>query len=177
MGVIKTMVRRVFVEKKPGFDVEAVNLLADLKENLGIKGIEELRLFNRYDAEGLSEGEFERAKTTIFSEPNVDNIYNENLQMSDEWTCFSVEYLPGQYDQRADSAAQCIQLLTQKERPAVANARVYAFKGQLSEDNLRQIKKISQNQYMVRAERIMNPFRLIFIISLFLSGVFCKVLF
>ncbi|MDD4699798.1 MAG: phosphoribosylformylglycinamidine synthase, partial [Oscillospiraceae bacterium] len=139
------MVRRVFVEKKPGFDVEAVNLLADLKETLGIKGIEELRLFNRYDAEGLSEGEFERAKTTIFSEPNVDNIYNENLQMSDEWTCFSVEYLPGQYDQRADSAAQCIQLLTQKERPAVANARVYAFKGQLSEDNLRQIKKYVVN--------------------------------
>ena len=113
-------VTRIFVEKKPGFDVEAKHIQTDLTENLGIRGIEELRLLHRYDVEGLSQKEQEDANRMIFSEPNVDHLYGEDLQFSDDYHVFAMEYLPGQYDQRADSAAQCVQLLTHGERPKVA---------------------------------------------------------
>ena len=121
------MVRRIFVEKKPGFDTEARNMLADLKDSLGLTGVTGLRLFCRYDVEGLSEEEFQRAKRTIFSEPNMDMVYDEELTLTPAWQAFATEYLPGQYDQRADSAAQCVQLLTQGERPAVQSAKVIAL--------------------------------------------------
>ena len=114
---------RVFVEKKEGFDVEARQLLSDLRDNLGLN-IKSLRLLNRYDVEGLTPEEFKRACDNVFSEPNVDNVYYETFHPGESWRIFAVEYLPGQYDQRADSAAQCIQLLTQGEQPKVASARV-----------------------------------------------------
>ena len=95
-------VTRIFVEKKPGFDVEAKHIQTDLTENLGIRGIEELRLLHRYDVEGLSQKEQEDANRMIFSEPNVDHLYGEDLQFSDDYHVFAMEYLPGQYDQRAD---------------------------------------------------------------------------
>lgn len=115
---------RVFVEKREGFDVEARAMLADLRDNLGLKEIRELRLLNRYDVEGLSPEDFTRVRGIVFSEPNVDDVYDETFVLSEGWRMFAMEYLPGQYDQRADSAAQCVQLLTQGEYPRVVTARV-----------------------------------------------------
>ena len=116
---------RVFVEKKPGFDIEAGHILADLKENLGIKALTGLRFANRYDVQGLSREEFDAAKGTILSEPNQDMVTLETWPVGEEYQVFAVEYLPGQYDQRADSAAQCVQLLTQGERPEVEIGRAH----------------------------------------------------
>lgn len=130
---------RIFVEKKKGNDVEARHMLEDLKSNVGITGLEELRLINRYDAQGLSKEEFDKAAVQILSEPNLDNIY-ESIEFSDEWKYFATEYLPGQYDQRADSAAQCIQLLTAGERPIVASAKIIAVKGNVTDNEFEKIK-------------------------------------
>ena len=132
-------VKRIFVEKKPGFDVEAQALHSDLTENLGLTGIKHVRILNRYDIEGLAEDQLALAVPTIFSEPNVDEVYYENISLSG-LTLIS-EYLPGQYDQRADSAAQCCQLLTGQEAPLVRCARLYAFEGTLSETELERIEK------------------------------------
>ena len=106
---------RVFVEKREGFDVEARAMLADLRDNLGLKEIRGLRLLNRYDIEGLSPEDFARVRGIVFSEPNVDDVYDETFALGEGWRVFAMEYLPGQYDQGADSAAQCVQLLTQGE--------------------------------------------------------------
>lgn len=124
-------VSRVFVEKKPGFDVEAQHIQEDLVNNLGLKGLTALRLINRYDISGLSAEEFARARDTIFSEPNQDLVYNETCPLQG-WQAFAMEFLPGQYDQRADSAAQCMQLLTQRERPQVVTAKVVAVQANLT---------------------------------------------
>ena len=106
---------RIFVEKKPGFDIEAGRIMGPW-ENLGLTAIEDLRYLNRYDISGLSQEEFQRARGTILSEPNVDQVYDEEFPAPEGYRVFAMEYLPGQYDQRADSAAQCVQLLTQGER-------------------------------------------------------------
>ncbi|MBE6816430.1 MAG: phosphoribosylformylglycinamidine synthase [Ruminococcaceae bacterium] len=129
---------RVFVEKKKGFDIEAGNILKDLQSNVGITALEELRIINRYDAEGLTAEEFDRAVGQVFSEANQDTVcYEPQL---DGYRYFATEYLPGQYDQRADSAAQCIQLLTAGERPSVASAKIIAFKGDVTDDEVQKIK-------------------------------------
>ena len=129
---------RVFVEKKKGFDIEAGNILKDLQSNVGITALEELRIINRYDAEGLTAEEFDRAVGQVFSEANQDTVcYEPQL---DGYQYFATEYLPGQYDQRADSAAQCIQLLTAGERPSVASAKIIAFKGDVTDDEVQKIK-------------------------------------
>ncbi|MCM1114921.1 MAG: phosphoribosylformylglycinamidine synthase [Clostridium sp.] len=130
---------RVFVEKKKGNDIEAGQILADLQSNVGITNLEDLRLINRYDAQGLSEEEFNAAVKTILSEPNLDNVYSE-LVIPDDWRYFATEYLPGQYDQRADSAAQCIQLLTAGECPDVLSAKVIAVKGDITDEEFEKIK-------------------------------------
>jgi len=148
---------RVFVEKKPGFDVEAQHIRTDLVENLGMTAIEELRLINRYDVSGLTREEFAAARGTIFSEPNVDDVYDEVYPVPVDFTVFAMEYLPGQYDQRADSAAQCIQLLTQGERTQVATARVVAIKGDLSVDELNQIKSYLVNPVESRLASLAKP--------------------
>ena len=106
---------RIFVEKKKGNDIEARHILDDLKTNVGITALEDLRLINRYDAQGLTKEEFDEAARLILSEPNLDNVYTE-LSIPEDYRYFATEYLPGQYDQRADSAAQCIQLLTARAR-------------------------------------------------------------
>ncbi|MBQ9517125.1 MAG: phosphoribosylformylglycinamidine synthase [Eubacterium sp.] len=132
------MVYRVFAEKKKGFDVEAAGILADLRNNVGITALEDLRIINRYDAEGLNKDEFNAAVKQVFSEANQDEVcYEPEL---DGWKYFATEYLPGQYDQRADSAAQCIQLLTAGERPQVASAKIIAFKGDVTDDEIAKIK-------------------------------------
>ncbi len=133
------MVKRLFVEKKPGFDVEAGHVKADLCDSLGLDAEVSLRLLCRYDVEGVSEEEYTLARDSIFSEPNVDNVFDEAVDLSG-WRHFTTEYLPGQYDQRADSAAQCIQLLTQGERPRVASAKTYALRGNLSDEMFEKIR-------------------------------------
>ena len=133
------MVFRVFVEKKPGLDNEARSLLNDAHTLLGIDTLEQVRLYNRYDAEGLSEELFSYAKNTVFSEPQLDNV-TDDVDAAGA-TVFAVEYLPGQFDQRADSAAQCIQIISQQERPTIRTARVYALYGALTAEQLEAVKK------------------------------------
>ena len=149
------MVYRVFVEKKPGLDLEAQALLNDARTLLGIQGLRQVRLLNRYDAEGLSEELFEEAIRTVFSEPQVDRVYAAP-ELGDA-TVFAVEYLPGQFDQRADSAAQCIQILSQGERPTVRSARVYALYGALTEKELSEIKKYVVNPVEAREASLEKP--------------------
>ena len=123
-------VRRIYAEKRPGYDVAARQLCQELREALGTDAIARVRLFQRYDVEGLSDAAFESARGIIFSEPNADVLYDENLPQMDAHL-LAVEYLPGQYDQRADSAAQCLQLLSPDQaRPKVVCAKVYAIEGE-----------------------------------------------
>ncbi len=150
------MVYRVYVEKREGFDQEARTLLEEARELLGIRGLEKVRLFNRYDAEKLSEELFAGAVRTVFSEPQVDRTYPE-LPVGEEAAVFAVEYLPGQFDQRADSAAQCIQIISQGERPLVASARVYALYGSVSEAELAALKKHVINPVEAREASLEKP--------------------
>ena len=141
------MVYRIYVEKKPGFDGEAQGLFHELTELLGIRGLKSLRLLNRYDVEGIDRALFEKAIPTVFSEPPVDVTYDT---LPEAGAVFAVEYLPGQFDQRADSASQCIQLLSQGERPAVRSARVYLLEGSLGDEDLAAIKKYVINPVEAR---------------------------
>ena len=133
------MVFRVYVEKKHGFDVEAQQLGTELKTILGIDGLRKVRIVNRYDVEGISQELFEQATPTVFSEPQVDDASADLPDFGDA-TVFATEFLPGQFDQRADSAAECIQLISQGERPTVRSAKVYALEGTLSEADVAAIK-------------------------------------
>ena len=142
------MVYRIYVEKKPGCDGEARQLQNELNSLLGIKELTGLRLLNRYDVEGISEALFDQCVSTVFSEPPVDNTY-VTLPRGEE-IAFAVEYLPGQFDQRADSAAECIQLISQGERPLVRSARVYLLEGPLSEGQIAEIKKYVINPVEAR---------------------------
>ena len=142
------MVYRIYVEKKPGFDVEATGLKNELISLLGIQSLTGLRLLNRYDVEGIDEELFNQCANTVFSEPPVDNTYAE-LPASDG-VSFAVEYLPGQFDQRADSAAECIQLISQGERPLVRSARVYLLEGTLTDEQVAEIKKYVINPVEAR---------------------------
>ncbi|WP_295580462.1 phosphoribosylformylglycinamidine synthase [uncultured Oscillibacter sp.] len=133
------MVRRIYVEKKPALRQEARSLCSELQTLLGISALTDLRLINRYDAEGLEEDVFRRAVHTVFSEPQVDDA-TAALPAGD-YTAFAVESLPGQFDQRADSASQCIQLMTQGDRPAVRTAKVYLLSGELTPADVEKIKR------------------------------------
>ena len=126
---------RIFVEKKAAHNAEARHLLHDLRESLGLPGLKNVRVVQRYDIDGLTEAEFHEAATHILSEPQVDEI-SGTLALGENETAFAVEYLPGQFDQRADSAAQCVQILTGKERPAVFSAKVIILEGALSADEI-----------------------------------------
>lgn len=137
-------VRRLFVEKKYGFDIEAQSLLKNLREDLFIYSLKNLRIVNCYHISGVSDQEYNMSKNLIFSEVTVDNLYDE-LPMNSDEIAFAVEYLPGQYDMRADSASECIQLLTQKSRPLVHNSKVYILEGRISEEELNKIKKYCIN--------------------------------
>ncbi len=132
-------VYRIYVEKKPAFAVEADSTRRDIKASLGIS-LTNLRLFNRYDVEGIDEAAFDMASKTIFSEPPVDNISLELPELAGNQRLLAVEYLPGQFDQRADSCEQCIQIMTQGDRPAVRNARIYLLEGDLTEEQFAAIK-------------------------------------
>ena len=142
------MVYRIYVEKKPGFDGEARQLQNELTSLLGIGSLTGLRLLNRYDVEGISEQLFRQCVDTVFSEPPVDSVCTELPAHSG--TAFAVEYLPGQFDQRADSAAECIQLISQGERPLVRSARVYLLDGDLTGAQVEEIKKYVINPVEAR---------------------------
>ncbi len=157
IGSEMSEVKRIFVEKRKGFDVEAVNLLADLKQNLGIKNAEAVRIINRYDISGLDGESFEKAKNTILSETNADTVYDEKISIGDEFKVFAMEYLPGQYDQRADSAAQCVQLLTQGERPQVVTAKLIAVSGDISDTDFEKIKSYLINPVESRLASFEKP--------------------
>ena len=133
------MVYRVYVEKKPGLDNEARALLSELTGLLGIKGIKKVRVINRYDVEGISPELFDTAVRTVFSEPQLDTA-TKSLPATDG-KVFAVEYLPGQFDQRADSASQCIQIISCGDRPAVRSAKVYVLEGNVSDEDADAVKK------------------------------------
>lgn len=138
-------VKRIFVEKKKGFDVEAQGLYRDIKYNLGVSGLESVRILNRYDMEGVSGEEFEKSVNIVFAEPPVDLVYEEEVTFDEKTRIIAIEYLPGQYDQRADSASQCMQILTKGERPEIRNARLIALNGSISENEFLRIKNYCIN--------------------------------
>lgn len=150
-------VRRIFVEKKPGFAVEAAGVYSDLKHHLGITNLTEVRILHRYDISGISDAEFEASLHTIFSEPPVDVVYLEEFTVSAGETVFAMEYLPGQYDQRADWAAQSVQILTQKERPEIRTAKVLVLGGQISTADLAKIKEYCINPVEAREAALEKP--------------------
>ncbi|NBO65003.1 MAG: hypothetical protein EBU88_09200 [Acidobacteria bacterium] len=138
------MVRRIFAEKRDGFNVAAVGMLADLRDYLKITALERVRILVRYDLEGLGEAELKAAKPVIFSEPPVDLVHDESFPLGSDETAFGIEYLPGQYDQRADSAAQAVQLMTHGEIPIVKCAQIIVLKGvagRLSDEDVAKIRK------------------------------------
>ena len=148
------MVYRVFVEKKEGFTHEANGVFNDCKGLLRINSLQKVRVFNRYDVENIEKDLFEYSIGTVFSEPQLDNTYDSlDLQGA---LVFAVEYLPGQYDQRADSASQCIQIISQGERPTIKTAKIYAFYG-INEKELEQIKKYIINPVESREASLELP--------------------
>ncbi len=148
------MVYRVYVEKKSELANEAKSLLNDAKTLLGICALENVRVINRYDAENITPELFDYAKKTVFSEPQLDIVTDE---LEANGTVFAVEYLPGQFDQRADSAAQCIQIISQGERPLIRTAKVYVLEGELSENEIAEIKKYVINPVEAREATLEKP--------------------
>ncbi len=149
---------RCFVEKKPGFDDAAAALGRELREQLGLPALEKVRLFHRYDVEGLDVEQYAAARTTVLAEPQVDDVYDEALsELGGDVTLLAVEALPGQYDQRSDSAGQCIQLLTGGERPAVQCAEVYALFGMLTEEDVKKAEGYLINPVECRRAAMDKP--------------------
>ena len=134
------MVFRVFVEKRQGLTHEANGLLDELRNLLGISTLTNVRVLNRYDAENISQELFNSAVNSVFSEPQLDYTYS-SLQTNESDVVFAVEYLPGQFDQRADSAAQCIQIISCGEKPLIRTAKVYVLQGALTDSQVAEIKK------------------------------------
>ena len=133
-------VRRVYVEKKPAFAVKAKELQAEIKGYLGISSVTGVRVLIRYDIENISEDTYKKALVTVFSEPPVDDIYEESFDAKGA-KAFSVEFLPGQFDQRADSAEQCVKLLNEEEEPIIRTATTYVIEGEVTEEQLAAVKK------------------------------------
>ena len=136
-------VKRVYVEKKPGFAVQADDLRHEIKSYLGIKDVESVRVLIRYDVENISDETFEKACNGIFSEPPVDTLYHEEFPVADGCRIFSVEFLPGQFDQRADSAIQCVQFIKEDEQPVIKTAITYVIEGRdgvISDEEFEAIK-------------------------------------
>ena len=151
-------VRRIFVEKRQGFfDIPAQQLCDDLKETFRLDELKAVRIITRYDIEGLSDEEYAAVKSVVFSEPPVDVVYEEKLPHFANSRLFAVEYLPGQYDQTADSAAQCVQLVTQKDRPQIATARVIVIVGDVDMDTFNKIKAYCINAVESREASLTKP--------------------
>ncbi len=138
-------VKRIYVEKKPPYAVRAKELAEETRRYLGIKELEAVRVLIRYDVENLSDETYKQALVTVFSEPPVDNYYEEEFDYKEGSLVFSVEYLPGQFDQRADSAEQCVKLLDEKENPVIRSAVTYVFEGNIPEEMAKRIKEYCIN--------------------------------
>lgn len=155
------MVKRIYVEKKASFAVKARELEEELKGYLGIDGLEQVRIFIRYDVENLSDAVFEKACKGIFAEPPVDDLYYEKIEMPQNSRCFSVEFLPGQFDQRADSAVQCVQFLKEDEKPIIKTAVTYLLVGAISDEAFQKIKAYCINPVDSRETDMVKPETLI----------------
>lgn len=153
---------RFYAEKMPGFDVEAQSLGATLKTYLNIENLQNVRIFNRYDVAGLAEDKKDVAGNLIISEPQCDYLYEEKLpKIAGEHQIFAVESLPGQYDQRADSAAQCLQVVTDGVKPLVKTAKVYVLGGKISAEDLQKAKDYLINPVESREALLAKPESLI----------------
>ncbi|HDK7137891.1 TPA: phosphoribosylformylglycinamidine synthase [Clostridium botulinum] len=150
-------IKTLFVEKKPQFRVESKKILNDFRLSLNIKNIEDIRILNRYNISGVNDEEYNLAKYTIFSEKTVDDLYEEKFPYDSEDKIFGVEYLPGQYDQRADSAAQCIQILTQREGVIVKYSKIFVIKGNIAKKELERIKEYCINKVDSREAQLEKP--------------------
>ena len=150
-------VKRLLVEKREGFDLEAKALMKDLKDSLHIDCIDDLRLLNRYDIEGLSDEIYDSASKTIFSEPNLDVVYKEDVEYDKDAKVFAVEYLPGQYDQRADWAAQCVQIINEGQRPNINSAKLYILTGDIDDELFAKIKSYVINPVDSREASLEKP--------------------
>lgn len=153
---MEKIVRRIFSEKKCGYDIEAQALYKEIKEYLGIIRLKSVRIVNRYDIWGVSDEVYEKSRSTIFSEPAVDYIYDEYVDTGCG-RAFAVEYLPGQYDQRADSAAQCVQILSMGEKPEIRSARIIILDGDITDDEFDKIKKYCINPVDSREASMEKP--------------------
>ena len=149
-------VRRVYVEKKPDFAVKAKELKHEIKHYLDITTVDAVRVLIRYDVENISDETFEKAIHTVFSEPPVDNIYREEFEYNNA-RVFSVEYLPGQFDQRADSAEQCVKLLNENEEPIIRSATTYVIEGNITDEQFAAIQKHCINPVDSRAIGMEKP--------------------
>ena len=150
-------IKRIFVEKKKGCDIEASQLFADIKENFEISALEGLRILYRYDVEDISDDAFAVAEKTIFSEPPVDNVYLEKFDMAEDEVAFGMEYLPGQYDQRADSAMQCVQIISGDDNAVINAAKIFVLKGKLTVGDIEKIKNYCINPVDSREASMEKP--------------------
>lgn len=153
----KEGVRRVYTEKKKDYDVEARTLYRDLRDNLGIDSLGNVRIVNRYDISNITDEEYNALRHVIFSESPIDYLYEENVEFAGDENVFSVEYLPGQYDQRADSASQCIQFLTLGDRPLCKVAKLIVLKGSISDEDFDKIKAYCINPIDSREASMDKP--------------------
>ena len=154
-------VKRIYVEKKEPFAVKAKELKEEIASYLNINGVKEVREFIRYDVENISEETFQRACKTVFSEPPVDILYEENIEIPADGRVFSVEFLPGQFDQRADSAVQCVKFLKEDEEPIIKTAVTYLVTGNVSDDEFEKIKSYCINPVDSRETDMVKPETLI----------------
>lgn len=150
-------IKRLFVEKKKGFDIEARAMKQDLIENLGLTKLTGVRVINRYDIDGITDAELEQVLPSVYAEPQVDNVTFENIEIPNDDKYFAMEYLPGQFDQRADSAAQCTQIMTGGERPIVRTAKIIILSGDISEDDLKAVERYTINPVESRPASMDKP--------------------
>ncbi|WP_343249926.1 phosphoribosylformylglycinamidine synthase [Diplocloster hominis] len=150
-------VRRVYVEKKPPYAVKANEVLEDIRSYLGISGVQGVRVLIRYDVENITEDSYEKACLSVFSEPPVDILYEEEFPLEAGEKAFAVEYLPGQFDQRADSAVQCVRFLNENEEPVIRSATAYVIRGEFDEEQLDQIKSYCINPVDSRETDFVKP--------------------
>ena len=150
-------VRRVYVEKKPAFAVKAKELKHEISSYLGIKTVKAVRVLIRYDVENISDDVFEKACRTVFAEPPVDDLYLEKFDAAEGSRIFSVEYLPGQFDQRADSAVQCVQFLKEDAQPIIRSATTYVIEGDITEEEFDAIKNHCINPVDSRETGLEKP--------------------
>lgn len=153
-------IKRLFVEKKKGFDIEAQALKDDLVQNLGLTGLENVRVINRYDIDGITDEELQVVLPVVYAEPQVDNVTFETIDIPASDKYFASEYLPGQFDQRADSAAQCTQIMTEGEKPVVRTAKIVILSGDISDEELEAAKNYSINPVEARPASMDKPLTL-----------------